>query len=140
MKWIFVLLMVVGLALVRAFENRLFYDPFAAYFKNDYLNLAFPDFKFWPLLGSMTLRYIFNTALSLGIIWFLFDDKKLTQFAGVLYVIFFVLLLSAFFVLIFFGDQHQHFLLFYVRRFLIQPLFVLLFVPAFYYQRLAQKL
>lgn len=138
-KWLLVALMVVGLAFVRFFEDQIFYDPFAAYFKNDYLNLAFPDYEFWPLLTSMTLRFVLNTFFSLAIVQILFQDKKLTQFAGVLYAVFFVLLVSVFFTLIHFAEQHQYFVLFYVRRFLIQPLFVLLFVPAFYYQRLMQK-
>lgn len=138
-KALLVTSLVVLLASVRAFENVLFYDPFSAYFKNDYLNLAFPDFEFWPLLGSMTLRFGLNTAFSLGIIQILFQDKKLTQFAAVLYAVFFVLLIVPFFVLVTFGEQHQYFVLFYLRRFLIQPLLVLLFVPAFYYQRLTQK-
>jgi exosortase F-associated protein len=30
-------------------------------------------------------------------------------------------------------------LVFYIRRFIIQPIFLLLFVPAFYFQQLASK-
>jgi exosortase F-associated protein len=34
-----------------------------------------------------------------------------------------------------FLDKENNFVLFYIRRFLIQPLFLLLFIPAFFYQK-----
>lgn len=135
-KAILLIALVLLLALVRAFENALFYDPFSDYFKNDYLNLPFPEFEGVVLFFGMTFRYFLNALISLAIIYVLFKDVKLTQFASVLYVIFFIILVSIFFLLITLSDQHHNFLLFYVRRFLIQPLFLLLFVPAFYYQKL----
>ena len=127
------------LVLVRAFEGRIFYDPFYDYFKSDYLNLAFPDFDGMKLFWSMGLRYVINTLLSLMIIRLLFKDSKLTVFTSILYAVFFAILMTAFFVLIVYSDQQNNFILFYVRRFLIQPLFLLLFVPAFYYQQLQAK-
>ena len=138
-KVVLVIALVLLLALVRAFENALFYDPFSDYFKNDYLNLPFPEFDGVALFFGMTFRYFLNALISLAIIYVMFKDVKLTQFTGILYVIFFIILVSIFFILISFSDQHHNFLLFYVRRFLIQPLFLLLFVPAFYYQKLQNR-
>jgi len=133
-KIVLVVLLVFALALIRAFEDILFYDPFSVYFKNDYLNLAFPTFNGLRLFWAMSFRYFLNSALSLTIIYILFKDLGLTKFASVLYLGFFVILMSAFFLLLTFSDSHFNFALFYVRRFLIQPLFLLLFVPAFFYQ------
>lgn len=134
------LLLVVLLAAIRAYENELFYDPFADYFTNDYLNLPFPNFDFWPLILSLAFRYSLNTIVSLAIIFVLFSDVNLIKFSAFLYIVFFVLLIIAFALLITYSDQSNNFALFYVRRFLIQPLFLLLFVPAFYYQsRTAKK-
>jgi exosortase F-associated protein len=138
-KVLLVVALILLLALVRAFENVLFYDPFSGYFKNDYLNLPFPEFEGVALFFGMTFRYFLNALISLAIIYVLFKDVKLTQFASILYVVFFIILVSIFFLLITFSDQHHNFLLFYVRRFLIQPLFLLLFVPAFYYQKLQKR-
>lgn len=138
-KVVLVVALVLLLAAVRAFEDSLFYDPFSGYFKNDYLNLPFPKFDGVGLFFGMTFRYFLNTIISLAIIYTLFKDLKLTQFASFLYAVFFIILVSIFFLLITFSDQHQNFLLFYVRRFLIQPLFLLLFVPAFYYQKLQKR-
>ena len=135
-KVLLVMALVLLLATIRAFEDSLFYDPFSAYFKNDYLNLSFPEYHALPLFFGMTFRYFLNTILSLAIIQIVFKDWSLTRFAAVLYGIFFVILITTFFLLITFSDNHNNFILFYLRRFLIQPLLVLLFVPAFYYQQL----
>lgn len=138
-KVVLVVALVLLLAVVRAFEDSFFYDPFSGYFKNDYLNLPFPAFDGFRLFIGMTFRYFLNTIISLAVIYVLFKDLKLTQFASFLYVVFFIILISIFFLLITFSDQHHNFFLFYVRRFLIQPLFLLLFVPAFYYQKLQKR-
>lgn len=128
-------LCVSALAFVRFFEETLFYDPFLGYFKNDYLNLSFPEFNTVKLFFSLLLRYVLNTSLSLIIIYLLFRDVSLIKFAFVLYLILFFMLTGLFYGIIFFFDEKSNFLLFYVRRFIVQPLFLLLFVPAFYFQK-----
>ncbi len=133
------LLLVLLLALVRIFEHALFYDPFAYYFESDYLNLTFPEYDNLKLFLSLASRYALNTFISLAIIYVLFKDKPLVQFAAWLYGVFFVFLIGSFFGLITFTGNENNFVIFYVRRFLIQPLFVLLFVPAFYYQKRMMK-
>ncbi|WP_256387090.1 exosortase F system-associated protein [Flavobacterium sp. 140616W15] len=39
---------------------------------------------------------------------------------------------------VYFYANHNNLMLFYVRRFLIQPIFILLFIPGFYYQKLSK--
>ena len=134
-KIIAIAILVFALAMIRAFEDWLFYDPFALYFENDYLSLGFPKFDVLTLFLSMGLRFALNSILSLAIIYCLFKDLTLTKFAAVLYVFFFVVLITAFFVLVLFTDQYNNFIVFYVRRFLIQPLLLLLFIPAILYQK-----
>lgn len=130
-----VLLLVLLLALVRAFEDRLFYDPFSLYFKGDYLNLPFPEYDGMQLFLGMTFRYWLNTFLSLAIIQVIFREIGLTKFSALLYLIFYTILIIALMLLLQFSDSSNNFALFYVRRFLIQPILLLLFVPAFFYQR-----
>lgn len=129
------LLLVFLLALVRIYEHALFYDPFAYYFEGDYLNLTFPEYNGRKLLFSLASRYFLNAFISLGIIFVLFRDVKLVKFSAFLYAVLFVVLIVSFFALVTFSGNENNFIIFYVRRFLIQPLFVLLFVPAFYYQK-----
>jgi len=129
----FSILLVFLLAVIRTFED-LFYDPFLNYFKRDYANLPFPEYDALKLFLSLFLRYTLNSIISLAIIQVLFKDFSLTKFASILYLIFFIFLIITLFIILNLSAEANNLLLFYVRRFLIQPLFVLLFVPAFYYQ------
>ncbi|MFB9078504.1 exosortase F system-associated protein [Flavobacterium procerum] len=132
-KIITAIAVVMGFAVIRAFENTLFYDPFLEYFESDFKDRPFPEFDAFPLFFGLLLRYMLNSGLSLVLIYYLFLDKEILSFSLFLYV-FFGLLLFVFFytTLYFFSDANW--LLFYVRRFIIQPIFVLIFIPAFYYQ------
>ena len=129
------LFFVVLLVLVRAFENDLFYDPFLDFFKKDFAKLRLPNFNSAQLFLSLLLRYTLNTSISLGIIYVLFKDVAMVKFAFVLYYFFFMILMAAFFYIVYYANENSNWILFYVRRFLIQPIFVLLFVPGFYYQK-----
>jgi exosortase F-associated protein len=119
---------------IRAFEDQLFYDPFLDYFKDNFKNLPFPEIDILKLLCGLFLRYILNTGLSLLLIYALFQDVEILKFSTFMYGFFLVLLFAMFFIIIeCFPDANW--LLFYVRRFIIQPIFILLFIPAFYYQQ-----
>lgn len=124
---------VLLLALIRAYEDTLFYDPFLDYFKSDFSSMPIPEMNSGLLFANLLFRYSLNTILSLVVIYVIFKNLDLTKFAGILYVIFFILLIVGFFSVLYFSPDSKM-LLFYIRRFLIQPLFLLLFVPAFYFQ------
>lgn len=128
----------LGLILVRAFENELFYDPFLTFFKSDYQNKPLPNYDSFLLFGNLLLRYFLNTFLSLVIIRFLFNDKKLMIFSSYLFLLFFIVLILVFIGLLHFSEKLDYLMLFYIRRFLIQPLFLVLFIPAFYYQQITK--
>jgi exosortase F-associated protein len=122
-------------ALIRAYENQLFYDPFLDYFKNYFTNLPLPNFSSFQLFFGLLFRYTLNTVISLGIIYVLFKEIQMVKFALILYCFFFMILIGAFFFIIYYYREHNNLVLFYVRRFLIQPIFVLLFIPGFYFQK-----
>ena len=130
-----VTLLVGLLAAIRFFEQSLFYDPFLDFFKGEFQNENLPDYDAIQLFLGLFLRYLLNTSLSLAIIYAVFRELPLLKFAALLYGILFVLLITTFFVLLRFTDYPDYMLLFYLRRFLIQPLFLVLFLPAFYYQK-----
>lgn len=128
----------LGLILVRAFEDELFYDPFLTFFKSDYQNKPLPDLNCYLLFGNLLLRYAINTFFSLIIIRLLFNDRNLMLFSGYLFFVLFVVLFISFFGLLHFSEQPDYLVLFYIRRFLIQPLVLVLFIPAFYYQQISR--
>ena len=129
------ILIVILLAAVRAFERQLFYDPFIAFFKSNYQTQAYPDFDGLLLFVSYSFRFALNSGLSLLLLYVLFADRSIVKVASVLFGLFYVVLLLLFFGLFYSLDHPSTFLVFYVRRFLIQPLFIILFIPAFYYQK-----
>lgn len=129
------IVLIVFLVLIRAYEDVLFYDPFLIFFKSNYQNSAFPEINNLKLFLGLFFRYFLNTILSLSLIYVVFKDVEAIKFASVLYLIFFIILIiSLFLILSYFGETNKM-TLFYIRRFLIQPIFLLLFLPAFYYQK-----
>ena len=131
-------LALLGLILVRAFEDDLFYDPFLSFFKIDYQNKPLPDLNCYLLFVNLLLRYALNTFFSLIIIRLLFNERNLMIFSGYLFPVLFVVLVVVFFGTLHFSEEPDYLMLFYIRRFLIQPLFLVLFIPAFYYQQISR--
>lgn len=127
------------LVLVRAFEQQLFYDPFIEYFKYNYLYDPIPVFSGSKLLISLIFRYGLNTLVSLFIIYVAFQNKSFVMFAVKFYMIAFVILGITFFIILKGELAHGYLFAFYIRRFLIHPLFVLLLLPAFYYKQLTTR-
>ncbi len=134
-----VLLCVVGLVAVRAFENVLFFDPFLAFFKGDFNQKELPVCNgFWLGLNYF-FRYFLNTFFSVGVLYFVFKSVEVLRFSLAVYLVFFVVLMILFFAILAFNDASLNMILFYVRRFIIQPVLLLLFLPGFYYQKIITK-
>ena len=134
-KIVFSLFFLCLLFLIRAFETTLFYDPLIDYFKNDYLHQKIDNIDSWRLLINLLSRYLLNSIISLGLIWILFKRKDYVKFSGVFFVLAFIILIPVFLFLLKDNFQRGYLLFFYVRRFTIQPLFLLLLVPLFFYQK-----
>ncbi len=122
------------LVLVRAFATDLFYDPFVIYFKNDYLHTKIPEFNSFKLYFNIFLRYVLNGLISIGIIYLLFQ-KTVLKFSIKFYIFTFVVLIVLLSIVLELQLFESYLPLFYLRRFLIHPIFVLLLIPAFYYQK-----
>ena len=128
---VFLLLLLIA---IRAFENTIFYDPFLDYFKSEYANLPLPQTNPIKLFLSLGFRFYLNSMISLALLYVIFKDTKIIKFSIFLFSIFgIILMVSFFFTLKFFPTEKMT--LFYLRRFIIQPIFLILFVPAFYYQK-----
>ncbi len=133
-KIILIVLLFGLLVCIRFFEKSIFYDPLLAFYQGDYLKDVTPDFNLWKLVLSTAFRYGLNTFLSLLILYIAFKDKGILKFSIVLYLMVFVILMVIFAGMLFHVEDIQNFMpLFYVRRFLIQPLLIILLLPAFYY-------
>ncbi len=123
------------LILVRSFASTTFYDPFIDFFKNDYLVNNFPVFTTSKLFLNLFFRYVINMIISLAIIYLFFQKKQLVLFSIKFYGIAFIILATAYFILLKTEFSSGYLLVFYIRRMLIHPIFLLILLPAFYYQK-----
>lgn len=138
LKYFLALLGLLALASVRSFQEELFYDPLIKFFKGNYSGALAPDFNYWKLTLHTVLRYLLNSSISIAIIVLLFS-KSVLKFSVTIYGILLLVLLPIFLLLLYSMSTDLYFILFYVRRFLIQPLLILLLIPAFYYQQNIKK-
>lgn len=137
-KYILLVIMFGLLAMIRFFENELFYDPYLTFFQNDYLYVDNPRREVFKLTAFTTLRYIMNSVISLGILYVFFKDRNIVKFSGFIYAGAYILLLALFLYFVLNPRQEDYYLFFNIRRFLIQPIILLLLLPAFYYYKQKQ--
>ena len=138
LRLILIFVCFLALVAIRFFEDILFYDPYLKFFENDYLYIDSPRRETAKLVVFTSLRYLLNFLISIVILYFAFQSKSLVKFSGFIYLFAFVFLLAAFLYFVINPKQEQYYLFFNLRRFLIQPIILLVLLPAFYYQRLKQ--
>jgi exosortase F-associated protein len=134
-----IVLFCIMLIAIRAFVEPFFYDPLILYFKNDYLHKAIPKVNTSQYFVHIFLRYFLNTSLSLAIIYLIFNNLKTLLFSLKFFIIAFIILNFLLFIMLKFSIFDSYIFIFYVRRFLIHPLFLLILIPAFYYQKIIAK-
>ena len=134
-NYVIVGVLILALILVRAFESKLFYDPFLKFFHGENQNKPLPDYEGFKLFLGLFFRYLINSVITISIIYLIFKETSIVKLTTFLLVLFFVVLITALFLILNFSSKPDYLFIFYIRRFLIQPLFLILFVPAFYYQR-----
>ena len=135
LKWPFVVFGLAALIGVRAVENDLFYDPFLVFFKSADLNATFPNFDWLYLILNYFFRFSLNLIFSLIIIQALFQNKRWTLQALVLMSIIFAITFPLYLFCIYSKFEIGYLFSFYMRRFVIQPIILLLIIPLFYYRK-----
>ncbi len=139
-KYIRILLaivLIIGLIAVRFFEDRIFYDPLIHYFK--YFKARFPQLNETKLYSHIFLRYMLNLLFTVLLIKVIFWKQQYVKFTIIIGVLGLAILLP-----LYAYQLHNHLIwgdmiFFYVRRFLIQPMFLIILVPCFYYQEIKNK-
>jgi exosortase F-associated protein len=124
-----------ALIFVRGFVAPYFYDPLREYFKNDYLYNSIPSLEFGNYFFHLFLRFSINTIISLTIIKLIFNDNKILIFVLKFYLVMLILFASQLFFILKFELSNGYILVFYLRRFLIHPIFLFILLPAIYYQK-----
>ncbi|HET8837478.1 MAG TPA: exosortase F system-associated protein [Flavobacteriaceae bacterium] len=138
-KIILIGILFLGMVTIRFFETQLFYDPLIHFYEGSYLTQPPPQFEEWKLILNTFFRFCLNTILSLLILFVAFRCRKIMKFSILFFGAACLLLMILFVYLVFNMAPENYFTLFYVRRFLIQPIFIILLLPAFYYQKALKK-
>lgn len=134
-NWLLVIAGISGLIGVRAMEDHIFYDPFLSYFHEADRNMPFPDFEWGKLIVNYFFRFIVNLFFSCVVIHFWFNNRKWTAQGAVLMLIIFGITFPIYLYCIYTQFEIGYLFSFYMRRFVIQPLILLLIIPMFYYRR-----
>ena len=86
-------------------------------------------------LMNRTIRFLLNDALTIGLIYALFVERKYVIFAVYVQLAGVVLFLLPYFVLKIYFPSYNGPLISFLHRLIVNPTLLLLLIPAFYYQR-----
>ena len=139
LNWILVFAGILGLVSVRFLEDKIFYDPFLAFFKGNYKGAQIPEFLWGKLIISHFFRFFLNLFFSAVVIHFMFLNKKWTQQAVVLITVAFLFFFPIYLWCLHTKMEIGYLFTFSVRRFVIQPIILLLIIPIFYYRKKLAK-
>ena len=135
LNFILVFAGILGLVSVRFLEDKIFYDPFLEFFKADYKMAQVPDFIWGKLMLSHFFRFALNLIFSAIVVHFMFLNKKWTIQAVFLMAVAFLFFFPIYLWCLYSKMEIGYLFTFSVRRFVIQPIILLLIIPIFYYRK-----
>lgn len=139
LRWIIIIAGILGLVSVRFLEDKMFYDPFLEFFKGDYKVAQVPEFIWGKLIFSHFFRFALNLIFSAIVVHFMFLNKKWTLHAVVLMAVAFLFFFPIYLWCLYSKMEIGYLFTFSVRRFVIQPIILLLIIPIFYYRKMLGK-
>jgi len=86
-------------------------------------------------LFNRTVRFLLNDLFAIGLIYALFEDRKYVIFSCFIQLIGMVFFLFPYFVLKLYFPTYNGPLISYLHRLILNPILIILLIPAFYYQR-----
>ncbi len=129
--------LILFMILIRLNQELLFYDPILYFFKNEEV-FKF-QFDIEKHLISVSFRYFLNSLLSIGIIYFLFLNRRYIKLSALVFSVFLVIFLPIYFLFILDEFEYSQMLGFYIRRFLIQPIMGIILILALFYLEKVKK-
>lgn len=120
------------LILVYVFQKEWFYSGF---YETGAASDKVADFDPWKFFLSKYTRFLINDTMALGILWALFQEKKYMNFAFAVFLVE-ALVMMPFYIIgvIWYWDALRWFLS-HLHRLVVNPFFMMLLIPAFYYQK-----
>jgi exosortase F-associated protein len=90
-------------------------------------------------LINRTIRFLLNDACAIGLIYALFPFRKYVLFSVFVQALGMVFILFPYFALKIYYPHYNGPMINFLHRLVLNPVFLLLLIPAFYYQRIVQK-
>ena len=136
MNWkraLLVILAIFCLVLIRINENWLFYDPFILYFKNIIEANQFPSYEPLKLFFYAFFRFSLNSIVSFFILFVIFKKWTYIKLAIIICFFVFIVLYGIYFWILKTEFYNGYLIGFYIRRFLIHPIILIVLLPSFYF-------
>ena len=118
-------LCVVGLLLVFIFQRI------------DFAAMAGVEPSIYKFIFNRTVRFLINDALTIGLIYALFTERKYVIFSIYVQIAGVFLFLVPYFVLKVYYPLYNGPMISFLHRLILNPTLLMLLIPAFYYQRRA---
>lgn len=128
----------IGLALVYVGQKKIFYDPFLDFIYNP-VSDNYPDLAIGKYVFSKILRFLANDGLAILIIYGFFGPGKYVKFAAYILLFGLVVLLPIYLVLVIYFYQDTYSFLNHLHRLVLNPVLMMLLIPAFYSQKANAK-
>ena len=139
-NWILAIFGICGLIGIRMVESEIFYDPFLAYFHQANKQIPIPDVVWSKLIFNHLFRTFLNIFFSAIVLQGFFNNKKWTIQGILLMLLVFVITFPIYLYCLHTKLEVGYLFTFYMRRFVIQPIILLLIIPLFYYRKMILKI
>jgi exosortase F-associated protein len=93
------------------------------------------EHRFTTFVVNRSLRFIFNDFFAIGLIYALFANRKYVVFALWVQLAGIALILIPYFAIKYFCGSYNGPLISFLHRLIMNPILILLLIPAFYYQQ-----
>lgn len=127
---------VIGLAVVYVLQRDLFYSGFSDAGAG---TVKVSDFDATRFFASKFFRFILNDGFSLLIIFGIFQRKDFMSFGFKLFQIELFVILPVYMLLTIFAYEQTRFFLQHIHRLVVNPVLMMLLIPAFFYQEQREK-
>ncbi|MCH8546149.1 MAG: exosortase F system-associated protein [Cryomorphaceae bacterium] len=127
-----ILIGVLGLAVIYIFQRDLFYSGFSDAGAS---TVKVPDFDATRFIWHKFTRLLLNDTFSLFIIFGIFLRKDFIQFGFKLLLIEVFIILPIYLSLSIYMYEYTRFFLQHIHRLIVNPVLMMLLIPAFFYQQ-----
>lgn len=137
-RWLYLIMGFLGLFLIYLFQDYLdFYAILFEFKAPENLGYAseFKDVEVLPFVVNKTFRYLLNDLFAIAIIYAIFEEKKYVRFAFYVLLFGLLVLLPTYIVVYLLQPEGFSSMLGHLHRVVMNPVLMMLLIPAFFYQR-----